>query len=1582
MHRTIGKKILFLHARNYGMTIVGNEVFYNIEYQLVKMIMNRNLHGNLECEAPAILVNDGCKKQGRGMLGLLLIAIFAFFLNEKVWAQTNYSGVYYIGTSGYNASTPNNNYYLCPTEGWIFYKPTNAWSDDGTTYPNPFLTTYRCKAHANDNPNPYDLSKAVWTIERAPAPNSDYYYIKQNLTGKYMVSNGQISGTNNANRMRVHIESVAPENLDDKELFSITPYESYLVISPKSSAGWNGNNKWYTVNGGNQDALGGSGSNGGPGTYTETGGILGLYTQSDANAKFYLEQATIDPPTITNNFDGTITIATETGAAIYYTTDGTTPTTSSYSGTGTTSLNYTLQNGVTVIKAIAKSSSDYFPTYVRTYRIPVCDRPVITVSNSMVATITCNTTGASIYYTIDGAPATTSSTQYGVPFNAEDVDVIRAIATSPGYLTSSEAFYYHLVEVSSSGEITNMNGNYILANGFNSSASIGTADNPFKGIIDGNYNAFALNGHALIGVAEDAVIKNIVVSSVTYTGSGNVGAIVNTAKGDTKIYNCGVQGGSVSGGTNTGGLVGLIEAGSSVRVVNCYNFADVTGGGTNTYAAGIVGKNEGTVSSDGTVGDVRIALCMMYGSVSGAANTNISPVYTGNHVNNVQKYTEYNFYLYSNERDANGNKIEKIPYTAYNDQHAIGEEEYLTRFPFHRHILNTHRELGAFFLFGSAGDNDVNSIPSYEISEIGHWALKPEAAYPIVEPWLTNKTNTTPTYEHNNLPNTTEDYKGRLLTEMGDNGYLNVSISIDGHSHSARLPITDMNTDLHDYTWGKVVLPFANEFEINSNYDRICTGWKITSVTKEGTSYTTYSATNYNFADRDNPQKDIYDGDNLFIFAQGGYYIVPYGVTAITIVANFANAIYLSDATYDVGYTTNYDGPTGLGGYVYAHSDGKFHGKTVYHNISDALGAAAETNTPHTQAIVLVGNYHFPTAGESANYLNTYYKRAFTLMSIDADNNQEPDYAFYSNSTINRPKVPPMRFDFVALVPLGMAAHVNGSRYYPGLPIWNPRGWFEMTETSLSWTNQFELGSAQFQLDPNSTNSTTAANAKKYNRLIINSGYFVQMVRASKTNNGGTYPNIGCDCNRLIYSQIGGNTYIKEYYPGSHSATPRTTALVPVNVTGGEIEQCFMTGYGCDTVTNTYGTAKGDNIYFWCAGGKIGKFLGAFMEPPIPANTGGKVDMTAKIDHALITEFYGGGTSPEARITGKIDVTINNSRVDRYCGGPEFGDMTSGETVITRADNTTFGYFYGAGFGGTGITYYTYEDFTQSINNPSNTVTTTSYPPNYFTRHYSPGLVTGIYAHGRLIEKNGGIGTCYKFEYIVHSFTRNTLVARFYTGFAKFDLATTGNVTNRLTNCTVLYDFYGGGCQGKVNGTVTSRLTDCTVNGSAYGAGYKATANEVEVYPTTPPSALSQFTMATGIFSEFHIPEPVIFQWKPGTAGTSDETNLELYTDKPMGELGDVTGEVTITLDGHTIVQGNVFGGGNESKSLNDATVTIKDTSEVMHNVYGGGNKAAVNQNTTVNLQGSAKVNGNVYGGGNEGAVGGNSSVNIEDPQP
>ena len=292
------------------------------------------------------------QQKGRALLSFFYLLLMLCLGGFEAWGQTtDYSGTYYIATKGYDGNPANaENYYLCPTEGWISYKAANAWEVGDS---NPFLTTYKCKKNTYHSGDP---SNSVWIIEKHPTEN--YYYIKHKSSGKYMVSNGKISGTSNANRMRVHIETVAQDDLDDKALFYINPYSqtldnvvcSYLVISPKSEGGWNGDYKWFTVNNGNQDALGGKTKDGGPKGYTETGGIIGLYTEYDANALFYFEDV-ITRPTITCNTSNQIEITPDQSetVTIKYTTNGSTP---SATNGETYSEPFNLAEGVTTIKAI------------------------------------------------------------------------------------------------------------------------------------------------------------------------------------------------------------------------------------------------------------------------------------------------------------------------------------------------------------------------------------------------------------------------------------------------------------------------------------------------------------------------------------------------------------------------------------------------------------------------------------------------------------------------------------------------------------------------------------------------------------------------------------------------------------------------------------------------------------------------------------------------------------------------------------------------------------------------------------------------------------------------------------------------------------------------------------------------------------------------------------------------------------------------------------------------------------------------------------------------------------------------------
>ena len=1463
--------------------------------------------------------------------------------SSSVWGQ-DYSGVYYIGTAGYNANTPANNFYLCPTEGWIYYKPDDKWSDDGTTYPNPFLTTYKCKTNAYHSGDPND---AIWYVEKHPTLN--YYYIRHASDGKYVMSNGQIDGTTNANRMRVHLEAVAPEDLDDKALFSIYSYSGYLVISPKSPAGWNGNYKWYTVNNGNKGYLVGNGSNGGPSGHTETGGIIGTYSENDVNAKFYLENAlSIVAPTITNKNDGTFTITADGGATIYYTIDGTEPTISS----STYSTPITQTESLTVIKAIAKATSDPFPTNVTTYYLPVCERPVISVSGSTV-TITCTTEGATIHYTTDGSPATSDSpVVYTGPFAKGDASTFRAIAAKPGYVTSSEAILLPPTEVSSSSQITNMNGSYILASNFTSSGSIGTADNPFKGIINGNLNTLTLGGYPLVAYADGATIKNVILDNVSISSgneNGNAGAICCEATGDTRIYNCGVLSGSVGGSEKVGGIVGLLDG--RARVINCYNYADINSG---SDCGGIVGYNN--VASTSNNLQTMVMNCMNYGSVTGG---NAAPIYGGAIIHNKYASTDdtglnnYCYFLYDEE---------KVPYvkTIASDKYngALGaEERFLNRFEFFRMTLNSTRNLAAFYVTGDANQKD----------EMAKWVLdKSIAPYPILKTKGKYPSVVNPDAAHATAQ--TDRNKGGLL------GTLSVTISGVGSgavfsapsgatitNSSLQLNITDKDYDNFNYNYRKVQLPYYNEVgtgnytKASDGTGRVVTGWKITTITG-GTpgSFTTdtYDYPSFNFVDRKCTNKDLYSVSKR-VFAQGAYWEVPDGVTAITIEPYWAKAVYLSDANYDVTYTLSVSGSTATaekyGVTVCGNSPTTVNGQTVYNDITTATNnlSSDASHTVYDYAVVLVGNYH--QAGQNAI---VSIGKPVTFMSADLDGDNEPDNTlfYYHNQ---RKRVSEIRFDFLNIPGIGMVKRTHDATTAPEPGIFKPQGWFEITNTVLIHCGQFEYAAGSSGMD-----KTILA------PLILQGGVYEQFVSgmdaAAKNTN---------------YILIGSNAWFKNFANGCHTKNAQKTPKVPINVAGGDYTNFYLTG-----IYQPGANQDTENAECYIDGGRFSEVAGSGMQQV-------KGDVTWLINAADITSFFGGGINAAKPITGSIRTTISNSYVDEFYGGPKFGDMSNTKTVTTNATDCHFGKFFGAGYGGTAYNRVGYVD----DNSAENTRNWNNYVDTNYKRAYS--------------TNDGGISTNYEYEFIPHSDGRQT-VARFFVNYASLSLASTRNVTSTLSGCTI-GTFYGGGSLGAVNGDVNSTLTNCTVTGSAFGAGFSASVPTVEVWNKSAyldPNPT--YNRTANVYNNANVKTPkdnnqfVEYTWS-NTYGTNANpfTDTEdgkhyIHTDVSLDGLGAVTGNVTLTIDGNTVadengkvmkVEHSVYGGGEESAVNGNTSVTVtggtigtaNEGGAEYGNVFGGGKgkeddvtAGIVKGSTTVSISGSPAILHNVYGGGAYGSVG------------
>ena len=1488
-------------------------------------------------------METGCFKHGNNsflasghMLAISLVFLMLLSGISKAWGQTDYSGTYYIGSRGYDASKITSNFYLCPTEGWAFYNGNNTVT--GTDNGKPFLTTYKCRNGS------YDATKAVWIIEKEP--NSGCYYIKQAKTGRYMVSNGVLNGAANT-RARVHLETVADAaalaTLGDWALFEINYDNGHYDILPHSTYGRDGTNNIYlVVNTNNYNQLDGNSiKTNGPTGFKNCGGIIGLYTHPDeGNAYFYLEETPVRP-IITNIFDGTFTITAASGATIYYTTDGTTPSTETIT-TGTTSVTFDQTESMTVIRAITKGDNDFSPSKEATYNLPRCDKPVITVSGGMV-TITCTTDGAAIHYTINGNPATSSSTTYTAPFAKGDVTTIRAIATKAGYVNSSEAALLPPTEVSSSSEIEDMTGNYILADGFSSTSSIGTSGNPFKGTIDGNMVKLSGLDHPLVAYANDATIKNVLLDNVSISGNanGNAGAICAEATGDTRIYNCGVLAtnstaktdengytyltnctSTVSGSNCVGGIVGLLD--NSSRVINCFSYANVSGG---SYVGGIVGYNN--VATTASNLKTMVMNCMFYGEVSGGS---IAPIYNGEIITNVGENTgvsNFNYFRLESSYIQN-TAIAKV----YNC--ALGAEtRFLQRFEFFRHLLNSNRELAAWWATGDADNKDEMMKWVLEPSQIGtstpYPILKTPGKYPSVVNIDVNLSES---------GKVVGSVVGTLTVkvQMGDGAVYEAptGAAIKAEKSTLNLSIIDKDPDHFNFNYYKVQLPYYNDVGTkNYNGNRVVTGWKIVKINDSETGTGTYAegddvsfdsngklVTPYNFADRNCSNKDLYSVSGR-VFSQGAYWDVPEGVTAITIEPYWAKAAYVADAyadvVYDVGMSTAYNVSNVGGGQKYTNNNNyniAGEQQKVYTTVGNAVGALSP-NASHTvndYAVVLVGNVHQYFGKNAAIGSSNKY----TVTTIDLDGDNEPDYSFMLRDD-GRNSMHPLKWDFLNLVGLGMAQKSTGGTGSYNLGILCPTGWFESTNTALFRVTQLEYES--------STRSETDA-------LIVQGGVMEQWV---SSNQKGT-------SNKIPYIHVGGNVWFKEFHTGCHQDKSGNNFLAtkhsPISVTGGDFNEFYLTGL---YVANTSKANYADNAECYINGGRFGVVCGAAQEgigkDNGADNTG---NITWQIQNADIDEFYAGGLNAAKPVTGNLSTTITDSHVDIFCGGPKFGDMSSGKTVTTTATGCTFGTFFGAGYGGNSYSRQAPRNHNNIVNFPHNDKegagnhqSWNDWLDDYYTREYK--------------NTYGGVSTQFNYQFLPMSSNTDNC-ARLFVEYVKFSLATTNNVTSNLNGCTITGNFYGGGNLGKVAGPVNSTLTNCTVNGSVFGAGFSGNLPPVEVdsigFRVDPYYYEDLGTYRKGVKGA-----TTTYTWKKGSAISIDTSNNFLYTTENLDDLGTVSGNVTLNILGdQTLIMGDVYGGGAEAKSNTNYYKTSPTTSDL-------------DTKTTVNLIGG-KIMGDVYGGG------------------
>ena len=1134
-------------------------------------------------------------------------------------------------------------------------------------------------------------------------------------------------------------------------------------------------------------------------------------------------------------------------------------------------------------------------------------------------------------------------------------------------------------------------GNYIISADIDATGYTPTLGNTaFTGTLtagtkgDGTFYTISNLGRPLFTTATGATISNIMLKDVEISQAGVVGAIACTADGATRIYNCGILPNdpgytdtSTVGSTNNycGSLVGRLNG--NARVINCFSYATITGG---TTVAGIVGYIGGTGITQANVTTVPMVVnCMFYGEITGGTT----------------KYPVYGGAMIKNETDANST-LGVNPYNYFrknasfdNAYTAIGnynrswpaEEKNLTRFEYYRSILNSNKRLCTYWVtdkaYGSA------SAPT-EADEalIAKWVLDPSIApYPILKKWgkYPSVINIDTTYRIN--PTTKAKEVRSSANEWEGKSYGTLTVNINPGSHhtadpvSKTITITDMDTSNNDFCYYKIQLPYYNEVfgnpngathaaKYGDNYtDYVVTGWDITAVSG-GTAGTFDGSSDhawkdgYNFADRNCTSKDLYATSGR-VFAQGGYYYVPVGVSSITIVAHWGKAVYLANRGYNIdrvkltiAKSYKLDKAFAPAGTV----SNTFQGQTVYDDLQDAIKALDEyltnnaTDNPNKhvcdQAIVLIGNHQVQNGSNKIGYGLDSKWHPHTIMSADFDFDNEPDYCLQLQfrNGYDRPGIQPIRFDFLPVVELGLAVRHDNKAYAIGVFV--PQGHFEITETSFMHTTQFEYDGAKDE----------EYRAYGKSPMIINGGEFESFnVR---------YKNAA----RTSYFLLGGNAWIHRFAPGAHPNTGNkpTNELCVVNAIGGEYPEFYLSGIFRPELGTTNTQAP---PHCYTNGGKFGIMAGAGYDKV-------KNGVTFKINHSLIGEFYGGGINGSNPIGGNIDVTIDNSRVRKYCGGPKVGDMT-GKTVTTNATNTTFGVYYGGGNGGN--SYY------RQLQRDGNFATShigTWTDQSYNWNGFKP---LEVYDDG---TDNKGYHAEYEFEVFNESNgVTDEITQRGYINWVQFGITITGNVSNTLTDCTIENNFYGGGNLATVNGTVNSTLTNTTVNGSVFGAGYSAAIPTFQVHDKdnkTFPSIDFAGTITDG-----YIPyAPTVYEWTNDLDEGRDEAYMKAhptyqkggkwycYTWNSLDNLGAVLNAVSLTVGGTSHIVGNVYGGGDESKVNSNANVILQGSAIVDGSVFGAGkgkdddyDLARVSGDATVTMT-SGQVGRSVYGGGEMATVG------------
>lgn len=305
---------------------------------------------------------------------------------------------------------------------------------------------------------------------------------------------------------------------------------------------------------------------------------------------------TFAPPAGTYTSAQTVTISDATsGATIYYTTDGTPPTTSSsiYSSPIAVSSSKTIE-AIATASGYSQSAvgiAAYIINGIPVAPTPTLNPPGGTYTSAQTVTISDSLPGAKIYYTTNGTTPTTSSTLYAGPITVSSSEAIEAIATATGYANSEIGTASYVISSGNPGQFTTL----VNFNGTNGAQPFnGALIQGLDGYLYGTTSSGGANSSGTIFKVTPAGNLTTIYSFCSQTGCADgsrPGTLVLAANG--VMYGTTEFGGAnqCTVGSQTFGCGTIFQLSPSGVVNTLHNFAGSDGASPNGSGPLVIGTD-------------------------------------------------------------------------------------------------------------------------------------------------------------------------------------------------------------------------------------------------------------------------------------------------------------------------------------------------------------------------------------------------------------------------------------------------------------------------------------------------------------------------------------------------------------------------------------------------------------------------------------------------------------------------------------------------------------------------------------------------------------------------------------------------------------------------------------------------------------------------------------------------------------------------------------------------------------------------------------------------------------------------------